>query len=65
MQTQRALASSQNARLQALRQKHAAIQDKIHEEMKHPSIGAEILLRLKREKLRLKDEIEQEASRRA
>jgi len=63
MQTVRALASSQNGRLQALRARHSAIQDQIHEEMKHPSTGMDMIKRLKLEKLKLKDEIEEEMRR--
>lgn len=63
MQSSRALASSQNGRLQALRARHAALQDQIHEEMKHPATGVENLKRLKLQKLRLKEQIEEEMRR--
>lgn len=62
MQT-RALVSSQNARLQALRSKHAAIQDQLHEEQKHPAATDDLIRRLKLEKLKIKDEIEEEIRR--
>ena len=64
MQSSRALASSPNGRLQALRARHAALQDQIHEEMKHPATGVENLKRLKLQKLRLKEQIEEEMRRR-
>lgn len=63
MQSTRALASSQNGRLQALQARHAALQDRIREEMKHPSTGNETLKHLKLQKLRLKEQIEQEMRR--
>ena len=63
MQSNRALASSPNGRLQALQARHAALQDRIREEMRHPSAGNDTLKSLKIQKLRLKEQIEQEMRR--
>ena len=47
----------ENAHVEALATKHAALQTKIHQEELRPSPDTELLHRLKKEKLRLKDEI--------
>lgn len=46
------------ARLRALEQRHAALESRIAEEDNRPRPDAEALLRLKLEKLRLKEEME-------
>lgn len=51
--------SSHQVRLQSLRQKHAALQGKIEELEKSPSVSvnAHVLRKLKAQKLNLKDKI--------
>ena len=63
MQTSRGLVSSQPGRLEALRARHAAIDERIQEEQKSPAMSDTLLRRLKAEKLMLKDEIQDEASK--
>lgn len=48
-------------RLQALKTRHAALSAQLETEMKHPAPNDVALKRLKLEKLRIKEEIEQEA----
>ncbi len=48
-------------RLQALKTRHAALSAQLETEMKHPAPNEVALKRLKLEKLRIKEEIEQEA----
>ena len=45
-------------RIAALRQRHAALDDQIHEESTRPHPDDERIAELKREKLRIKDEME-------
>jgi len=59
MHYSRGLISSQPGRLESLRAKHEALKERIHEELKHPATGGDILKRLKLEKLRVKEEIEE------
>jgi hypothetical protein len=49
---------SLNARLSTLKQRHAALETRIADEDHRPRPNADALDTLKREKLRLKDEIE-------
>ncbi len=49
------------ARLQALRNRHAALSAQLETEMKHSAPNEVALKRLKLEKLRIKEQIEQEA----
>lgn len=46
------------AHIEELSEKHRAIERKIEEELKHPSSDELTVAALKKEKLRLKDEIE-------
>lgn len=55
----RGLMSSEPGRLEALRSRHAALKELIRQEQKHPATEGDILKRLKLEKLKLKEEIEQ------
>ena len=48
---------SEKERMDALRERHSALDEKIKTEIQHPLPNAEEIARLKREKLRLKDEI--------
>lgn len=50
-----------NARVHALKHKHAALSAQLETEMKHSAPNEMALKRLKQEKLRLKEQIEQEA----
>ncbi len=59
----RRVLSSEPGRLEALRTKHAALKDLIREEQKRPAGGEDVLRRLKLEKLRLKEHIEEEERR--
>jgi hypothetical protein len=45
-------------RIAALRQRHAALEDQIHEENNRPHPDDDRIAELKREKLRIKDEME-------
>lgn len=45
------------AHIDELSEKHRAIERKLEEELKHPSAGDAEIAALKKEKLRLKDEI--------
>jgi hypothetical protein len=47
-----------DARLQALRSRHAKLEEEIHQEQTRPHGDESHIHELKREKLRLKDEIE-------
>ena len=53
------MATAQHKHLEALRAKHAALEDRIHEEQKFPATSPVILRELKLQKLRIKEEIEQ------
>ena len=48
----------QTAHLKKLQQKHRELEEKIHEEYKHPSGDDLLVRRLKEEKLHLREEIE-------
>ena len=50
------------SRLQSLRDRHASLQDRINEEDLRPRPDNDALGRLKREKLRLKEEMERIAA---
>lgn len=65
MQQSSGLVSSQPGRLEALRAKHAALQARIDEEQKRPATSGDILKRLKRQKLMLKEQISEEEVSRA
>jgi len=49
--------------IDALLSKHSTLSKRIDEEIKHPSTDGFVLRQLKAQKLRLKDEIEQERRR--
>ncbi|WP_428488972.1 YdcH family protein [Rhodopila sp.] len=49
---------SLNTRLDALKERHASLETRIFDEDHRPQPDTEALMRLKLEKLRLKDEIE-------
>ena len=49
---------SLNTRLETLKERHASLEDRIFEEDNRPRPDTENLMRLKLEKLRLKDEME-------
>lgn len=49
---------SQHNHLEALRARHAALEEQIHEEQKFPAVNMMALRELKRQKLRIKEEIE-------
>jgi hypothetical protein len=57
MQT-RGMADSNQGHLDALRAKHAALSEKIDDEMRSPSASHVLIRQLKAQKLRLKDQIE-------
>jgi hypothetical protein len=46
------------AHIDTLEKKHGALKEELHSAMQHPSTGDEKIAELKRQKLRLKDEIE-------
>ena len=48
----------QTAHLKKLQQKHRDLEQRIHEELKHPSGDDLLIRRLKEEKLHLREEIE-------
>lgn len=50
--------NSENNHLQALKAKHAALDTEINEELSRPLPDEAVLANLKRQKLRLKEEIE-------
>lgn len=50
--------SKSSARVEALRAKHKNLSDKIETEQRRPFTSDQILTKLKREKLKLKEEIE-------
>ena len=54
------MATAQHKHLEAMRAKHAALEDKIHEEQKFPATSPATIRDLKLQKLRIKEEIEQE-----
>ena len=54
--------AAQQKHIEALRAKHAALESRIHEEQKFPAANTAVLRELKLQKLRLKEEIEQEQS---
>lgn len=58
MQAQ-SLRSSQAERLEALRRRHATIDKKVRDALRHPSVSDYELHSLKAQKLMLKDEMEQ------
>lgn len=49
---------SMNARIESLRERHANLDARLGELSRHPSVSDREVADLKREKLRLKDEIE-------
>ncbi|MGP1394991.1 MAG: YdcH family protein [Inquilinaceae bacterium] len=49
-------------RIDSLRVKHAALDEQLQDEAQRPSLSNEYLNRLKREKLRIKDEIQRLAT---
>lgn len=55
--------TSSHNRLQSLRDRHAQLEEKIQEEQKHPAMRGDLIRRLKAEKLRLKEEIEDHRER--
>lgn len=61
MPTSNGASASHHNHLEALRARHAALEEQIHEEQKFPAANMAILRDLKRQKLRLKEEIEQQA----
>lgn len=60
MQDSSGIISSQPGHIEALTAKREALKALIKEARKHPATGGNELNRLKRENLKLKDEIEQE-----
>jgi len=58
MSLHQAVASQSSARVQALREKHKNLSQKIEEEQSRSFISEHILKNLKREKLKLKEQIE-------
>lgn len=46
-----------SSRLSALKEKHETIEKSIKDELKHPSANVVLIEKLKRQKLRLKEEI--------
>lgn len=46
------------AHIETLEKKHGAIEQELHSAMLHPSTGDVVIAQLKRQKLKLKDEIE-------
>lgn len=60
MPSTRGQSSSHNNHLNALLDKHELLGRRIEKEQKYPSMREDVLRRLKAEKLRLRDEIEQE-----
>ncbi|MEL6363807.1 MAG: DUF465 domain-containing protein [Pseudomonadota bacterium] len=46
-----------DARLEQLSKKHQALETEIHEELRHPAFDDDRLVLLKRQKLKVKDEI--------
>lgn len=62
MQESRTDVSPQSGRMDALRKRHALLEGRIFEEQKRPFSSGDMLRKLKRQKLRLKEEIEAEGS---
>ena len=60
MQEAHGLSSAPLGRLEALKEKHSAIDHRIEEEQKFPSASDVLLRHLKRQKLHLKEAIEEE-----
>lgn len=58
MMTDRGTASPNNKYLESLRARHAALEEQIHQEQKVPAPNMAALRDLKRQKLRIKEEIE-------
>ncbi len=58
MQNSRGIISSQPGHVEALQAKRAALKEQIRAERNRPATSPELIARLKRENLRLKDEIE-------
>lgn len=54
------MATTQHKHLEALRAKHAALEDRLHEEQKFPATNPATIRDLKLQKLRIKEELEQE-----
>lgn len=46
------------AHIETLEKKHGALEDELHTAMLHPSTGDTMIAELKRQKLKIKDEIE-------
>lgn len=64
MSVSHTVVSKSSARIEALRAKHKHLSDKIKSEQNHPSVSEHLLTGLKRQKLKIKEQIEgiQEAS---
>lgn len=60
MQDSRGVISSQPGRLEALRAKHAVLKSQIAQEQKSPATSSEALKIMKIQKLKLKEQIEEE-----
>lgn len=58
MQQRSGLASSSSSRIEALRAKHKNLSLKIEKELQHPSVSDTKIVQLKRQKLKIKEEIE-------
>ena len=58
MPIQQGMASASSARLEALKAKHKSLSRKIETEQNLPSISSNQLYALKKEKLKIKEEIE-------
>ncbi len=52
------LESSQNSRLQALRDKHESLSSRVREAQRSPSIADDVIRALKKQKLMIKEQIE-------
>lgn len=48
-----------SSHIEQLRQKHAELEEKLQEALRHPSANDEEIAEIKRQKLQLKDKIEQ------
>jgi hypothetical protein len=48
---------SNNARIESLKQRHAGLETQLHDEEVRPAPDTSAVLKLKREKLKIKDEI--------
>ena len=58
MALQQSVVSSSNNRVDALRARHKSLSQKIEKELTHPAFNDEKIAKLKREKLKLKEQIE-------